>query len=130
MLTQFFTVRTEKEAKQIQESLKLNWDEGYPLRELFGGVVEDKNLLLQIRTALQNLSLLDYRLQEKPDLRNNENFIKELKKALHCFQLLIPYERVAFTKLVENELFYLEFPCHKPNPQGLYVIKDYNLYFK
>jgi hypothetical protein len=113
------------------QQIHLNWDIGYPLIELFGCKVSNENTLIQLESALKNLCLLDYKLQNKPILIKDKGFLKELKKGLNAFLILIPgYDGIALLKFLNGEYYHIEIiKCHHDS-DNIYPLKDINLYFK
>jgi hypothetical protein len=113
---------------KLVSDLNLNWDEHLPLMELFKKKVEDENLLCQLEQALKHLCVLDHKLDTKPSLRHHTDFQKELKSAMNSLLVLIipyGYRGVALMKFTDKENFYIEI-----GQEPIYVLKDFNFYFK
>jgi hypothetical protein len=124
-------INNSADPKNVLEKIQLNWDIGYPLIELFGSRVSDENLLIQLESALKQLCLLDYRLQKNPKLIKDKHFLKELKKGMNAFLILIPgYDGIALLKFLNGEYYHIEIiKCHHDS-DNIYPLKDINLYFK
>jgi hypothetical protein len=118
----------DTDVDSIVEDLELNWDEDLPLMQLFEKEVEDPNLLFQLERALKHLCILDHRLNMDPSLRHNEDFLKELKSAMNCFLILIipyGYRGIVIMKCPNGENFHIEI-----GQERMYILKDFNFYFK